>query len=349
MRFLVQAANGIGAVGLDTAEGDGYRVTPAGVTDTAVLRLSSAPPSSASPLGVTATVEDGQGAPAEGRTVAFTVSRAGQTLFTSYDSSDAAGAVGLPLPAGQQLPSGRLTVTAQVLDASGGVLDSDTVQTVVAGVRVSTTPDSLGAPAGTALSGPVTATLTDARGPVPGVPVTFVLPATGPRATFPGGASSATVLTDAAGRAVAPATGAMLTAPTPGIFAIGVSAEGAAPATVPVAAQYVLNPLQPAVSGARPDLKTLAALVKAKRVQVRWRLATPGSPWLGARTDFSVLGLAEFLAQKPRPATLGLLRGKSYVVMVRVLPAPGDPRPSGDTDRDGSFDLGSLSFTVKVR
>ena len=30
VRFLVQAANGIGAVGLDTAEGDGYRVFPAG-------------------------------------------------------------------------------------------------------------------------------------------------------------------------------------------------------------------------------------------------------------------------------------------------------------------------------
>ena len=30
MRFLVQAANGVGAVGLDTAEGDGY---PVGVAD----------------------------------------------------------------------------------------------------------------------------------------------------------------------------------------------------------------------------------------------------------------------------------------------------------------------------
>ncbi len=34
MRFLVQAANGVGAVGLDTAEGDGYRVVQAGA-DTA--------------------------------------------------------------------------------------------------------------------------------------------------------------------------------------------------------------------------------------------------------------------------------------------------------------------------
>ncbi len=30
VRFVVQAANGVGAVGLDTAEGDGYRVTPEG-------------------------------------------------------------------------------------------------------------------------------------------------------------------------------------------------------------------------------------------------------------------------------------------------------------------------------
>ena len=349
IRFLVQAANGIGAVGLDTAEGDGYRVTAAGVPDTAVVALRAQAPSAASPLGVTARVDDGQGAPAEGRTVAFTVSRAGQALFTYYDSSDATGVVGLGLPSGQQLPSGRLAVKAELLDESGGVRSTDSVETVVAGVRITTSPDSLSAPAGTALPGPVTATLADARGPVSGVPVTFELPATGPRATFPGVGSTATVVTGADGRAVAPATGAMVAAPTPGIFTVSISAEGAGPTTVPVAAQYVLNPLQRAVAGTRLDLQTMAALAKAERVQVRWRLATAGSPWIGARTDFSRWGLAEFLAQRPRPATLGLVRGKTYLVMVRVLPAPGDPRPTGDTDRDGTFDLGSLSFTVRAR
>ncbi len=98
MRFLVQAANGVGAVGLDTADGDGYRVVPAGV-DTAEVGLQTRRRRPGSPFGVTATVTDPSG-PVQGRTVRFTVSKNGTELFEYADASAADGTVVLRLPLG---------------------------------------------------------------------------------------------------------------------------------------------------------------------------------------------------------------------------------------------------------
>ncbi len=127
VRFLVQAANGVGAVGLDTAERDGYRVTPAGVVDTAEVALSTGPVSAASPYGVQALVTDASGAGVSGRTVQFTVSRGGTELYSYFDLTGADGTVPLGLDGQPGVPSGVLTIKASVLGETGQVLDTATL------------------------------------------------------------------------------------------------------------------------------------------------------------------------------------------------------------------------------
>ncbi len=78
----------------------------------------------------------------------------------------------------------------------------------VAGIPTAVVPQS-GTPqtarAGSAFAQPLKAVVQDAFGnPVPGVSVTFTAPASGPGGTFPGGALSAAVTTDAGGVATAP-------------------------------------------------------------------------------------------------------------------------------------------------
>ena len=91
----------------------------------------------------------------------------------------------------------------------------------------------------------LTATLTDARGPMAGVPVTFTLPSGSPGATFPGGAVTATETTDDQGVAVAPQLTARTTV---GTFAATVSADGAPMQTEAMAAQYGFGPFAAPVS-----------------------------------------------------------------------------------------------------
>ena len=299
MRFLVQAANGVGAVGLDTAEGDGYRVVQAGA-DTAQLSLGTAAPTSGSPFGVTATVSD-QSGPVANRTVRFTVSRNGTQLFQYADASAADGTVVLKLPAGESPPSGRLTVRADLIGASGNSVDSQTTEVVIGGATFALSPGSLTTRAGTAYPAatPLTATLTDARGPMPGVPVTFTLPTGSPGATFPGNQTTATVTTDANGVAVAPQLTARTTV---GTFQATVTADGATPGAEAMAAQYGFGTFAAPINdggttqrngnantpmavsalladGSKVDDPTAMALVAAHRVQIRWREVGSTGPW----------------------------------------------------------------------
>ena len=118
LRFLVQAANGVGAVGLDTAEGDGYTVGEAGDVDNSDVSLASGAPTEDSPLGVTATVTDPAGQPIAGRKVTFSVIQGGVAVFGYDGVTDSAGEVALGLPDGADLPSGSFTVVAYIFDVA---------------------------------------------------------------------------------------------------------------------------------------------------------------------------------------------------------------------------------------
>ncbi|MBF4765509.1 hypothetical protein ISU07_20460 [Nocardioides islandensis] len=124
-RFLVQAANGAGAVSLDTAAGDGYRIGTTTAADAAFVALQTGDANS--PYGVRAVVTDGGGNKLADRTVHLTVSAGGQDAYDYYDVTDTNGRVSLRVPTGQSIPSGVITVTATVLGASGQVVDTDTL------------------------------------------------------------------------------------------------------------------------------------------------------------------------------------------------------------------------------
>ncbi|NYD40785.1 hypothetical protein [Nocardioides panaciterrulae] len=372
IRFLVQAANGVGAVGLDTADGDGYRVTAARADD-ATVALRTGDPGVGSPLGVTGVVTDAAGQGVADRTVRFTVSRAGTGLFEYAAATAADGSVELALPPDQQPPSGRLQVRADLVDDAGAVTSSASTEVVLAGVGIDTGPAYLTTPAGTAYPAehPLTATLTDARGPVAGVPVTFTLPAPGPGtpgATFPGGATRASVLTDEEGVATAPAATA---GPAVGTFPATVSADGATDAVVAMAGQYDVAPFDDPIAGDGPTTRKLdatlpvrttlrladgsrlsdaaaAALVRAGRVQVRWREVGGTGAW---RADTDVTRYderAHELHANLKGRSLGLERGHRYDVELRVLPGPTDLVPPGADPVGGGFDLGSGGFVLRV-
>jgi hypothetical protein len=338
-------------------------------TDTGAVTLSATDPSPSSPLGVTATVTDNVG-PVAGRTVTFTVSRGTRQLFTASAVTAADGTAVLQ-PTAQGLPSGRLTVRADLVGILTPVQDTDTVTTVViVSAHFSFSPTSLSTRAGRAFpSGtPLVATLTDPFGAVAGVPVTFTLPASGVGATFANGRTTATVTTDANGRATAP----QMTARNPvGVFEVTATAEGAVPKSVPMAAQYGWSafssplsagntlsrnapanvPLQISAllaDGSKLSDSAAQALVNAGRVQIRWRESSSTGAWSAST------GLATY-DTKPhafiaaiKSLDLGMVKGKTYTVMIRILPAPGDPTPPGDTPRDGTFDLGSQFFKLKL-
>jgi hypothetical protein len=369
VRFLVQAANGVGAIGLDTAEGDGYRVTPVGqAPDTSTVAIQRGTPSISSPLGVSAVVSD-QGSAVAGRTVRFSVYRAGTPLFSSSGVSGADGVVTLQLPSGQHLPSGRLLVVADLLDASDSSLvqDSASVEFVMSGASLAVTPTILTTRAGTAFSSGLRAVLTDARGPIGGVPVTFTLPTSGAKATFPGASPSVVqVITDPSGVAVSPVPTA---ASVVGAFAATVSVEGATDVKVPMAAQYavsafispVTDPTTTSASGTTPIKATLlladgsrlsdaasAALVTTHRMQIRWRLVGSTGAWGSTTTLTTYDASKHFFQSDLKASTANLVKGKSYTVVMRVLPATVDPQPIPE-DNNRPFDLGSRSFTLTVK
>ena len=124
MRFLVQAVNGVGVHSLDAAEGDG-NPSPTGV-DTASIELRAGDVSPQSPYGVSAVVTNGPvGLP--NRTVKFTVSRGGTgaLLVLRPDGRERVGTLGLDGQPG--VPSGVLTITADVLGDGGAVRDTATL------------------------------------------------------------------------------------------------------------------------------------------------------------------------------------------------------------------------------
>ena len=158
--------------------------------------------------------------------------------------------------------------------------------------------------------------------------------------------------------------------PTVGAFKAVVSAEFADDMVVPMAAQYALTPFEDPVDnsgtlvrnanantpiataalladGTRLSDSGAAALVQAQRVQVRWREL--GTELWSGRNDLATYDAAEnlFRANLKGPS-LGLVKGRTYTVEVRILPAPTDVRPAGEVLQN-TFDLGHRSFTISLR
>ena len=345
-------------------DGDGYRLTQTGaVVDAATVGLRAEAPSEDSPLGVSALVTDA-GQPVPDRTVIFTVSRGTTTLF-HYAAQTAADGTAVLFPDGEP-PFGRLVVTVDLLDFQGGIQASATTEIVMPGVNLAVAPTSMTTRAGTAFATGVAATLTDKRGPIVGVPVTFRLPSSVPSATFPGGVRTATVTTDATGVATSPVPTA---GSAIGAFAMTITAEGAVDAVVPLAAQYGFTPWSGDVSNTAPTRidgnsptavrvgalladgtkisdATAAQLVTAQRVQLRWRQ-------VGTTAWATMAGLVTYDATNdvfkadPRAHVVGWVKNKSYTVQLRILPTGTDPQPL-EPLLQGSFDLGSRSFTAQI-
>jgi hypothetical protein len=264
------------------------------------------------------------------------------------------------------MPSGKLTVQADLIGDDGEPADTQTVQVELATATITLTPTSATALPALGL-GTVTATVSDGTGPLVGVPVTFTIPKTGPGAVFPGAKTTATVTTNAQGVAVSPQMTSRLVV---GTFGVTVTAPDAVTATEVMATQYLVSPFASPIKltgttsvSAKgkvhlttallqpiqlvPDA-TAQALVAAHRVQVRWRLAGTTGPWT-ARTD-----LVTYTQKKHTfdadlvVSTLGWVKGKTYTVTFRILPGTGDLTPPGYDPVNGSFDLGDRSFTVLV-
>ena len=102
----------------------------------------------------------------------FTVSRAGTELSTYADVTDGDGRIAAQVDGAT--PSGRLDVRIDLYDLTGLLVDSETTQ-VVLDQFVLTTPASLSTRAGTVFAPGLSATLSDKRGGVAGVPVTFTI------------------------------------------------------------------------------------------------------------------------------------------------------------------------------
>ena len=191
-KFLVQAANGAGAVSLDTADGDGYGIGEVNALPATVFLRQHAP-TTGSPLGVTAGVVNTAGSPVQGRTVRYSIFRgtAAQPLYTLSAVSDEDGAVEVKYPTNKTAPPvGDLRVFAELLGTGSGVEDDDTTTTHVSDGPVTisaTTPPFLTVPASTAYAGAVlTATVSDEYATVPSYPVTFTFPTGGASASFVG-------------------------------------------------------------------------------------------------------------------------------------------------------------------
>jgi hypothetical protein len=307
-----------------------------------------------------------------GRDVTFTVQRAGETLFEYPTTTGSGGTAALVLPAGQQMPGGRITIVATIFDASGEPWSSDSRDIVLNTITMVVAPTALSGLMGGPLAGtaPVTATLTDARGPVVGYPVTFSFPGSGPSGTFPipgGGVStSMTVLTSSTGKATAPSATANGEG---GDFAMTVSAEGAVTRTVGVRTTYTLGafispilsngtattnstgttPIKVSAFGfgnVRMSDEVAQALVAAGRVQVRWRINKPNTSWLGQTTDLArYVAAQDFFQADLKASTYKLTKGNVYEVQVRILPLP---KPTGTVLLQGTDDLAHRSFLLSV-
>jgi hypothetical protein len=372
MRFIVQAANGIGTVGLDTADGEGYGLSLEPDVSLPTLELDVQGHTEDSPYGVTAQVRDPGGAALEGQNVVFTVSRDtnANPLVTFINTTDAFGNVVLR-PTGT-VPSGPLTVRADLYDADDTVIRTATKVINVSAFTLTAEPDGLTARAGTGFTlppGGLRATLTDGLTPVEDWPVTFtvVQAANGARATFPGGVSSVTVDTNASGVATAPAPIAASAAA--GVFQVVATTDSAPPTSVVWASQYgfgafgpPLNPTPGVVNGGSGNLPLKFGIKAANgtaipdaeanglvgRVQLRWHAQGSATTWE------SKLGLATYDASSDtfqinlRTTSLGMKKGTIYVVEVRVLVNGADPKPAAYDSVGGQFDLGRTTMLVKA-
>jgi hypothetical protein len=372
LRFIVQAANGIGAVGMDTADGDGYGVTLEPDVALPTLQLDVQPPGVGSPYGITAQVKDPNGDPFEGQTVAFTVTRGTNTnpLATYSSPSDPSGSVVLD-PDGT-VPSGPLTVRADLVDGAGTVIRTETTVVNLSAFLLTAEPDGLTARAGTAFTLPATglqATLMDGTSPVEDWPVTFtVVPAAnGAGATFPGGGSSVTVNTGADGVAKAPIP--ITASPAAGVFKVVVSTDGAPSTTLVWASKYgfgtfgspvnngpgVVNggsgnlplkfPVLTSTGQAVPDSEA-SGLVS--RVQLRWRAHGTEEAWQAKSGLATYDASANIFQINLKTTSLAMKKGTTYDVEVRILAAGGDPKPGGYDAVAGEFDLGRTTLLVKA-
>ncbi len=327
--------------------------------DTATLTLPLTPPTNASPFGVTAVVKDASGTVWANRQVRWSVTRAGQIVVPPYTATtDATGRV-TATTNGQPLPGGALVVQAELLSLGGDIVrDTASANVTLTGVGIAVSPAAQATPTGSAFASPVTATVTDALGPVVGVRVTFTAPAGAPSATFASGGRMATALTNASGVATSPAITA---GTTPGAFAITVSTPGGS-VGVPMAAQYgfgaFVSPVSPTTTttatgttpvkiaallhgGAKISDAAAAALVPS--VQIRWREISPtaSTVWLtSTKYVVSYDAKKDFFQADLKASSLLWEKGKTYRVEFRIL-APS-------STLQGTFDLGSRSFDIKV-
>ncbi len=365
VRFLVQAANGVGAVSLDGGDGDGYRVRTPDSDDAGVALALPASPTSYDDLR--ARVTDSSGGGVEGRTVAFTLTRGDLTLG-STGTTGADGRVSMPAPIAadletvEKMPSGAAHLRVDLAPLLGSTFQPSpaTAETdlVIGGATLMLTPaapDSAMTRAGTAYSGGTTATVADARGPVPGAVVTFTFPESGPRAGFPVPGSPAAVTSTWTGRTGA--TG-VVTAPTPragsvvGGFELAVSTPGAGSATRRHTAQYAYTAFGSPVSKDKVSTRATgtvplkvtaldaasqkisdaeaAALVAAEKVRVSWVRTSGRVGSARGSTDSLTRYLADkdFFQADLKPSSLGWGKGTyqvQLVVLDQLPAAPGMP------------------------
>ena len=321
VRFLVQAANGVGAVGLDTADGDGYGVTAEpDVPLTADSTLAHARHAE-SPLGVSATVTDRRRRRPRGpdRELHGLPQGNGALLLRRHLRRYR---VGRPAASCRSdVPAGVLTVTASdLVRRRDGTVVRLPDQTEVPGHLqlsvVSVAPTPLLGRAGSGVRAPGwSRTVTD--GGVRrsrGSDVRFRFPTT-PLRTRRSSASLRLTTRPSSLTAQGVATSPRVMAGAViGPFDATVSAPGAASVTVPMASQYGLtafgspanesktNNLSPTntlpmktsallADGTKLSDAAAAALVQSGQVQVRWRE-------VGTTTWFTKAGLVVYDASK---------------------------------------------------
>ena len=92
-----------------------------------------------------------------------------------------------------------------------------------------------------------------------------------------------------------------------------------------------------------------AALVSAGRVQIRWRQTAPHVVGhlgdVGARWSSPDQKTKDLFQSDLKASTVGLVKGKTYLVEFRFLAAGSNAAESGPGQL---VDLGSRSFTLKV-
>lgn len=164
-----------------------------------------------SPLSVTVT-DPATGQAVVGATVTFALPAGGAAATfpggatTATAVTDVDGDAASPtVTAGSG--GGSFTATATASGATGTAAFTLATSGPAAAMSVPPGVSPQGVPAGQSLGEPLAVTVDDASGrPVAGTPVTFSAPTSGPSGTFaaPGTGNTATVVTDDAGRAVAP-------------------------------------------------------------------------------------------------------------------------------------------------